>query len=1236
MTSTTAVSTEAEPHHANKKTMVSLSPSMLPVMKKAFSNLCKNSSGVLYESPLLRVGVKHDYSSSSLTGKMVLFFQTPASLPRPLHHVKVQMMEPSIPKRLILASLSSSPSALFIQKGSSGNSDGITMVPHHQAKLTLEMEYDQSATYEQDNNDSSVKAFETTPSIRISFETKSKETGQEEIHQYPLLLPIVATSFFSESKRSRPPRRTGDGRPAPALGFFLKKGSSKRGLGGGLGSASVAGETPATKGGDVNIHADGGKTSELLQKRRSARNNQSNIIDRTATAHSVHARSSVPMPETSASDGTIVLSSSTKDKKNFFEQQMITKSKSQWSLGSEDSKRRMSTSRTRSKRDFFEKAMSVRSLSSQGTSNKSISSKGTPPTSPEPIVSKPSVRDRRNVLNQQKHQKVAMSTSALPVSPRSRTRKTVPLSPVSQKAQMFEQMHKGNLSSSPQPEKEPIEEFPALPLSPLSSTDDDDDFVPKSRKKKQVPAGQRRGLLSEKLEGDKKGKSKSNRRLKISSSASADGFSKSKLKNSSDSSVGAARPPTRTNSASSTDSDESHGPARVRRAGRRALLKPDGSYSVDLKKSDTDEDEGKRREARRGGKRGGDEGAPPDRRSALRKSLSSSDLDVSMGPVRKGCRRSKLDLMAAASSDLMDDEPDQKTVKDKPIAKPTPKSIPPVAAGRLGAGRSAMLQRSASTRFFGKTNRRASLDLSSPVKENKPKIRLRDESTGPKIGNKVPKIVKGLQSGCFLSQNHVPQVLQDCVTAIHDDRDAQLQLGESNAAIPSLIQIMHQYQNNGEIQEMCCKILRDMCESHKDIRLKCSEQGAIEKVLVALLTHTGLSLQITGVHALANLALHRENRQLIHESKGLEVLKTCMDAQPDSAELQMHCCRAIAALADLLLNARAIAALKMSKAVVQAMRNHSDYEELQMYGCLAIRTLCAETDANRGSLAASGAIERILRAMGRFEKSKSKTTIPLSSSPNDDSWGLGKLSTSVSAGLQSAGCFALWNITINHSMNSDAIVRYYEGNNDGVRYIITAMKDHIEDAAVQKAGCGIIKNLTDREDNARIVADLGGVVCVLNAMRQHEKNKAIQTEGCGAVCNLAMLEDQKTPILNAGGVGVLVVAMQQLRDVATIQKQACKAFKSLALGDEQNQISIAAAGGISAILAAMDRHDKNAAMQVLALGALDQLAIITRNRNTIISNDGVRIIQQAMANHPKDKYIERTGWKIVELLVEAV
>ena len=146
--------------------VVGIPKELIPAMRKAFSNLCTNPSGVLFENSLLQVGVKHEYIGAQ--GRISVFFGNLHSSPLENFRVEVDQLDHL---RMQMQGTQD-----LLDDGES-DSPGCTVATKTQAKLLILVEV--------------TAPFVDAPSIRIKFLTK-----EGEVHDYPLRLPLVVTSFM--------------------------------------------------------------------------------------------------------------------------------------------------------------------------------------------------------------------------------------------------------------------------------------------------------------------------------------------------------------------------------------------------------------------------------------------------------------------------------------------------------------------------------------------------------------------------------------------------------------------------------------------------------------------------------------------------------------------------------------------------------------------------------------------------------------------------------------------------------------------------------------------------------------------------------------------------------------------------------------------------------------------------------------------------------------------------------
>ena len=95
---------------------------------------------------------------------------------------------------------------------------------------------------------------------------------------------------------------------------------------------------------------------------------------------------------------------------------------------------------------------------------------------------------------------------------------------------------------------------------------------------------------------------------------------------------------------------------------------------------------------------------------------------------------------------------------------------------------------------------------------------------------------------------------------------------------------------------------------------------------------------------------------------------------------------------------------------------------------------------------------------------------------------------------------------------------------------------------------------------------------ILEAMRRHADNPEVSAALCSTVAKLTVGSDKNRVLFAAlGGIGQLVAVMDAHAEDSKVQREAVSALRGLAF-DTDNKIFVAAAGGITRILAAWQKH----------------------------------------------------------------
>ncbi len=150
--------------------------------------------------------------------------------------------------------------------------------------------------------------------------------------------------------------------------------------------------------------------------------------------------------------------------------------------------------------------------------------------------------------------------------------------------------------------------------------------------------------------------------------------------------------------------------------------------------------------------------------------------------------------------------------------------------------------------------------------------------------------------------------------------------------------------------------------------------------------------------------------------------------------------------------------------------------------------------------------------------------------------------------LQLCGCKALVNITRKNSVNQAEVC-----NKNGISIILEGMKHHFMDADFLSMGFLALGNLCSKEKkNREAIRDAEVVLFfIIAGMKYHFKSAELQQAGCGLLANLSCQEDvNKHIIVEAGGVEAIILAMQSHPADPKVFKFACAALTNVCRTDE--------------------------------------------------------------------------------------
>jgi len=351
--------------------------------------------------------------------------------------------------------------------------------------------------------------------------------------------------------------------------------------------------------------------------------------------------------------------------------------------------------------------------------------------------------------------------------------------------------------------------------------------------------------------------------------------------------------------------------------------------------------------------------------------------------------------------------------------------------------------------------------------------------------------------------------------------------------------------------------------------------------------------------ALSNLMYgSEENKLVIGQTCGDEVTKIIRDHIKD-ANLFKMAMRALGNLAYCDENIRFIVeGNNATKAIVAGMRAHpADEEALQLAmevigNFASLEEAPPELDEDGNEIDPKDSIAVIiLRDAGCAEILATMKKHPHNSA------------------LLKAGMDALCNIA--NDMDVTALMARKQGL---VKLVIDIMQSHDWDEEIIKHAVQLLATICYSRECLAMVAGADGIQVLLAAMEQHGSNHDLLVAAQLALTNLAGDESARGAMRNMDTAqSVLALVEGHLNDKLYVN-EAIKTLTRLA-GDDDLSRAIASAG-MHVVMAAVDKHARDAEFLTDAFRLLGHLAFVEANLTVIVQHNGIKKIVAAIMEHP--------------------
>ena len=268
--------------------------------------------------------------------------------------------------------------------------------------------------------------------------------------------------------------------------------------------------------------------------------------------------------------------------------------------------------------------------------------------------------------------------------------------------------------------------------------------------------------------------------------------------------------------------------------------------------------------------------------------------------------------------------------------------------------------------------------------------------------------------------------------------------------------------------------------------------------------------------------------------------------------------------------------------IVSTLKMHSSSREVQIFGSLAVASLCASSTETRRLFCQEGAVLLLLGAMWRF---------------CDD------------AEVLQAVAAAVAKLTY---MNKKAQNTLRDCN--GIRSLIVALRNHPQNPGLVRWVCEAITNsVCNHKTNPDECLKLHGIEEILRVIRKHPHTSLVQQHACGALANLSSHNIRvKERIRALNGITDICMVLKLHSTDSTALRCAFVALANLAFNNKGNKLSICKIAGRD-ILSCMKKHRENPDLQYLASAVLANISTVKDCCKLLCELDAVTVLQSCSA-----------------------
>ena len=146
------------------------------------------------------------------------------------------------------------------------------------------------------------------------------------------------------------------------------------------------------------------------------------------------------------------------------------------------------------------------------------------------------------------------------------------------------------------------------------------------------------------------------------------------------------------------------------------------------------------------------------------------------------------------------------------------------------------------------------------------------------------------------------------------------------------------------------------------------------------------------------------------------------------------------------------------------------------------------------------------------------------------------------------------------------------------------------------------------------ISTQGGCEAVISALKKHVDNAAVAMQGCGAVAALACHVSSRFKLSSNGGCEAVLSALKIHMESAIVVEEAVKATANLAV-DEANHAKLASLNGCELVIHAYERYRGNSSVANQFSRAVANMAKSDANiRSRFVTSNAKKYLQEILDN----------------------